>query len=135
MLGERIADEIGQTISSRVLPPHDGAARMEVTYQAAGTILGLHYNDTGTYVATLQPDGTLRGEGHGVIMTEDGGVATWVGSGVGKPTGRGMGATWRGALLYKTSSPSLVRLNSTVGLFEFAVDETNKTEGLIYEWK
>jgi hypothetical protein len=31
----------------------------------------------GTYVSTARPDGTLFGEGQGIIMTDDGEVVTW----------------------------------------------------------
>jgi len=135
MLGEMYSEEIGQVTGVRVLPTENGAARLEITFQAGGTILGLHSTDMGTYVGTLNSDGTLSGSGQGVIMTEDGGVATWVGHGVGKPTGKGNGVSWRGAVYYQTQSPSLTRLNSIAGVYEFEVDETQKTEGKLFEWK
>ena len=135
MLGEMYSEEIGQVTGSRVLPAENGAPRLEITFQASGTILGLHSTDMGTYIGTLHADGTMRGEGQGVIMTEDGGVATWFGQGVGKPTGRGTGVSWRGALYYRTQSESLARLNSIAGVFEFEVDESQKTEGKLFEWK
>jgi hypothetical protein len=135
MLGEKYSEEIGQVIGTRALPSEGGSAKMEITFQASGTIIGLHATDVGTYVGTMQSDGTMRGEGQGVIMTEDGGVATWIGHGIGKPTGRGTGVSWRGTVYYKTASPSLARLNGIVGAYEYEVDETNKTEGKLWEWK
>ena len=63
MLGERIGEDIGKVTSQRVLPSVNGAPRMETTFQAAGSIYGVSASDTGTYVATMRPDGTLQGEG------------------------------------------------------------------------
>ena len=75
MLGERIGEDIGKVTSQRVLPTVNGAARMETSFQAAGSIYGVGATDTGTYVATMRPDGTLYGEGQGVLMGKGGEAA------------------------------------------------------------
>ncbi len=80
---------------------------MEISFQSTGKILGIDFNGTGTYVAALRPTGNLRGEGQGVWMTKDGEVVAWKGTGIGRPTGRGMAATWRGALYFQTTSTKL----------------------------
>ncbi|MBI3743187.1 MAG: hypothetical protein HY261_02745 [Chloroflexi bacterium] len=133
MLGEKIGEETGQTIGRRVLPG-DGMPSMEVSFQAQGKVLGMESSDVGTYVATMGPDGLLRGTGQGILMTKDGEGASWKGHGVGKMTKNG-GVSWRGSLVYMTMSPKLARLNSIVGLFEYEVDATGKTLGKIWEWK
>jgi hypothetical protein len=83
MLGERIGEDIGRVTSQRVLPTAHGAPRMETSFQASGSIYGVQATDTGTYVATMRPDGTLYGEGQGILMGKGGETATWTGQGVG----------------------------------------------------
>src|SRR5437870_12983854 len=134
MLGERIGDDIGKVTSQRVLPNPSGAPRMETTFQASGTILGVSATDTGTYVATLRPDGTLYGEGQGVMMGKGGEVATWVGQGVGRLQKDGA-ISYRGACYYQTASPAWTKLNSIAGIFEYEVDAQGNTKGQLFEWK
>ena len=60
--------------------------------------------------------------------------ATFRGYGVGTFVRPGA-VSWRGTLLYETSSQKLARLNGIAVLFEYEVDESGKSEGLLYEWK
>jgi hypothetical protein len=134
MLGERIGEDNGKVISQRVLPAVNGAARMETSFQATGTMYGVGANDTGTYVATMRPDGTLYGEGQGVLMGKGGEAATWVGQGIG--TFKKDGAiSYRGACYYQTASPAWARLNGVAGVFEYEVDALGNTKGQLWEWK
>ena len=135
MLGKELGGEIGQTTGIRVLSVDDAGPTMEVSFQASGTILGVHTTDMGTYVATTRPDGNLYGEGQGAIMTEDGEVVTWKGTGVGKFLGRGTAIAWRGTVYYQTASQKLAGLNGIAAVYEFDVDEGGKTESKIFEWK
>lgn len=134
MLGEQIGQETGQITGMRVLPGH-GGVKVEVSFQATGTVLGIHESNMGTYVSVTRPDGTLFGEGQGVLMTDQGEMAEWRGSGVGKFTGRGTGVSWRGVIYYQTTAERLARLNSIAEVFEFETDETGKSEATAYEWK
>lgn len=135
MLGEKLGEEIGQMTAIRVLPPENGAPVIEASFTANGTLLGEHATDMGTYRAVQRPDGTLRGNGQGVVMTETGATLAWTGGGIGQPTGRGTGVHWRGAVYYQTTSEKHARLNRVPVLFEFDTDETGKTEGRFWEWK
>jgi hypothetical protein len=135
MLGEAIGQESGQTTGIRVLPSEGTAPKVEVSFQATGTLLGMEATDMGTYQSVVRPDGTLHGVGQGVAMTKDGGMATWRGEGVGRFTGRGTAASWRGAIYYQTATPSLARLNSVAVIFEFEVDENGKLQSKAWEWK
>jgi hypothetical protein len=134
MLGEQLAEEIGEITGTRVLPS-DGPPKVEVSFTTNGTLLGVHATNMGTYIAVTRPDGTLFGEGQGVTMTEDGGMVSWKGQGVGRFTGQGSAVAWRGAVYFETPSPKLARLNSVVGIFEFATDAGGKAESKLYEWK
>lgn len=134
MLGEQIGEVTGQITGMRVLPDEGHGARVEVSFQQTGTLLGAHVNDMGTYISVTRPDGTLFGEGQGVTMTEDGEMATWHGQGVGRFTGRGGAVSYRGAVYFQTTSERLARLNSMAVVFEYESDESGKTTAKDYEW-
>ena len=134
MLGEQIGDIRGQTISTHVLPDLGLGPRLEVTDQGLGTLCGEHVTSTVTYVGTLRPNGTLQGEGTGIVMTDKGEAATFHGVAVGTFVRPGV-MSWRGSLFYETQAPSLQRLNGIAALVEYTVDEGGKSEGHLYEWK
>ena len=134
MLGEQLGEEVGEITGTRVLPS-SGPPKVEVSFQAQGTLLGMHETNMGTYIAVTRPDGTLFGEGQGVTMTEDGQMASWHGHGVGRFTGQGSAVAWRGAIYYQTTSQRLARLNGIVGVFEYSTDAGGKAESKVYEWK
>ena len=134
MLGEQVGHEVGQVSGLRVLPGEDGP-RVEVSFQASGTLLGIHENNMGTYVSVTRPDGTLFGEGQGIAMTDEGETVTWQGNGVGRFTGHGTAVSWRGAIYYRTTSERLARLNGIAGVFEYETDQSGKSEAKSFEWK
>jgi hypothetical protein len=72
MLGEKIGGTSGKITSQRVLPNLGGGPKMETSFQANGSILGTNVKETGTYWTVVRPDGTLYGEGQGVMITKDG---------------------------------------------------------------
>jgi hypothetical protein len=134
MQGEKIVEESGKVTSQRVLPNPGGGPKMETSFQASGTLLGVPYKATGTYSSIVRPDGTVYGEGQGIVMGNDGELATWVAQGVGttKPDGS---VSYRGAVYYQTSSARWVRLNSVAAIFEYEVDGEGNTHAQIWEWK
>ncbi len=134
MLGDKIGDLRGQVIGTRVLPDTGSGPRLESTDQGIGTLYGVQVTQTVTYVGTLRPNGTIAGEGTGVLMTEKGEAATFRGAGVGTFVRPGVTA-WRGTLLYETTSKALAKLNGIATLFEYVIDESGKSEGHFYEWK
>lgn len=135
MLGELVLEERGKTIGLRVLPSEAGDPKVEVSFQASGKVLGVEHTTMGTYWSAVRPDGSLFGEGQGLVTTQDGDRATWKGNGVGRFTGRGSAVSWRGAIYYQTSSQRLQRLNGVAAVFEYDVDENGNTTGKVWEWK
>lgn len=135
MLGEQIGEETGQITGIRVLPDEGGAAKVEVSFQSNGTLLGAHVSNMGTYIAVTRPDGTLFGEGQGIATTENGEMATWHGHGVGHFTGHGSAVSYRGAIYFQTTAERLTRLNGVAAVFEYDSDESGKTSDKTYEWK
>jgi hypothetical protein len=134
MLGEKIGEGSGKVIVRRVLPNPGGGPKVETSFQSSGFLLGIEEMETGTYTAAIRPDGTLFGEGQGVIMSKDGDLATWVGQGVGtiKPGGT---VSYRGAVFYQSSSPKWSRLNSIAAVFEYETDVQGNTHSQLWEWK
>jgi len=134
MLGEQIGEERGQVLARRVLPG-DGPPKVEVSFEAHGTIVGISTVDIGTYTSTVQPDGTIYGEGSGITRSTDNSqIAHWRGSGVGHFTSDG-GVSYRGAIYFSSQSPGFARLNGIAALFEYSVDASGKTESSLTEWK
>ena len=134
MLGELICELRGKRTARRVLSTDGGGFKVEVSFEDSGKMLGVEANDIGTYSSVSRPDGSLYGEGQGVQLTPDGGMATWKGQGVGKFLAGGA-VSYRGAIYYSTATPKLARLNSIAGVFEFEVDASGNTHSKIWEWK
>jgi hypothetical protein len=134
MVGDKLVQESGKVTSQRVLPNPGGGPKMETSFHATGTLLGVNETDTGTYSAVVRPDGTLYGEGQGVVMGSDGEMATWVGQGVGTMKKDG-GVSYRGAVYYQSSTPKWSRLNRVAAVFEYEVDAEGNTKGESWEWK
>ncbi len=134
MLGDLLGEEQGETTGMRVLPTDDGHPAMEISFQATGTLLDTAAKDMGTYESFVRPDGTLFGDGQGIIMTQDGETVTWHGQGIGHVTDAG-GVNWRGAIYYDTAAAKFTRLAGTAGVFEFDTDEQGKVTAKVYEWK
>src|SRR5712691_6301571 len=89
MLGEQIGEERGKITVRRVLPSDGQGPKIEVTFQTSATFYGIEATDVGTYWSTVQPNGSLYGEGQGVIMTASGDVVQWTGAGRGQFTEQG----------------------------------------------
>ncbi len=134
MLGEQIGEGQGKRSARRVLSVDGGTFKVEVSFESKGKLVGVDTHEIGTYWSVPRPDGSLYGEAEGVVLTMDGGMATWKGAGVGK-FGAGGAVSYRGANYYSTSTPKLARLNGIAAVFEFEVDADGNTQSKLYEWK
>lgn len=135
MLGEKLGEDSGRITGRRVLPSGAHGPEVEVSFESSGTILGVGVNNLATYKSVVRPNGTLYGEGQGIVMTEDGEAASWTGQGVGRFTGQGDAASWRGALYYQTASQKLASLNNVAVVYEYEIDEDGNTQGTFWEWR
>lgn len=135
MLGELIGEATGKITATRVLPPEGQGPCVEVSFQAGGKLLGTESTDMGTYQSVLTPLGVFRGKGQGILQTKDGDLLQWSGEGVGTPQGKGLAASWRGAIYFQTTSQRLARLNSIAVVFEYEIDENGNIQDRIWEWK
>ena len=134
MLGDKVIDEQGKISGRRVLPSDGGGPAVETSFEAAGTTLGISATNMGTYKSVVRPDGTLYGEGQGVLMGKGGEMATWIGQGVGQFTSTG-GISFRGAVYYQSSSPAWARLNRISVVYEHEVDANGNAHNQGWEWK
>lgn len=134
MLGEKIGEGIGKVISQRVLPSAGGPPQVETTFRSSGKLMGLASSETGTYVATLRTDGSLIGQGQGVVMGPPGELASWTGQGIGLPQKDGS-IKYRGAVYFDSNSATWKRLTSVAAIFEFEVSAEGETKGQLFEWK
>src|SRR6266571_2963085 len=134
MQGDKIAETSGKVTSQRVLPNPGGGPKMESSFDALAHPLRVDDPPTNSCAASVRPDGTLYGEGQGIIMGKEGDVATWVGQGVGTIK-KGGAVSYRGAVYYQSSSSRWSRLNNVAGVFEYEVDAQGNTRAQIWEWK
>ena len=134
MLGEQIGEEQGQIRGQRVLPSDGSGPKVEVSFRAQGKLLGLDITDLGTYWSSVQANGTLYGEGQGVIMTTQGDVVQWTGTGRGRFTEQG-GVSFRGAVYYQTTSEKLGRLNGIAAVYEHDTSPDDSVVTRYWEWK
>jgi len=134
MQGDKIREATGKVTSQRVLPNPGGGPKMETSFQATGKLLGVEVTETCTYWSAVRPDGTLYGEGQGVLMGKGGELATWIGQGVGK-IGKAGAVSYRGAVYHQSSSPKWSRLNSVAAIYEYEVDGQGNTSTQMWEWK
>jgi hypothetical protein len=134
MLGEQIGEERGKITARRVLPSDGGGPTVEVTFEAGGKVLGADATDLGTYSSVVQPNGALYGEGQGVIMTPQGDVIQWTGTGRGRFTADG-GVSFRGTVYYQTTAEKFARLNGVAVVYEHEADRDGGVTTKYWEWK
>ena len=132
MIGEQIGEFKGKRSARRVLSVNPPTA--EVSFEDAGTILGIATTGLGSYTSVVAPDGSLHGTGQGLEMTAEGDSITWTGTGVGK-FGPGGSVSYRGMLFFRSPSPKFARINNGCAAFEYDVDGSGNTTSKLWEWK
>ena len=132
MLGEKIGGTSGKGYFAGRTTEPGRSPKMETSFQGSGSILGVDVKETGTYWRVVRPDGTLYGEGQGVMILKDGKMATWTGHGVGTMKKDGT-ASYRGAVYYQTMPPRWSRLNKVAVVSEYAVDAEGNMRSEFWE--
>ena len=131
MLGNLIGETRGKRIVRRVLSATP--ARIEVTFEDAGKMLGVEVNGLGTYTSEIRADGSIYGEGQGLYLTATGEGLAWKGSGLGR-FGEGGAISYRGILYYQSTSSKFAKLNTVTGVFEYEIDPKGETQAKVWEW-
>jgi hypothetical protein len=133
MLGDQIGEESGKVFSRRVLPG-DGRPKVEVSTQTTGKLLGIDTRSMVTYTATVRSDGSLYGEGQGIVMGKNGEAATLRVAGAGRLLGGGA-VSYRGAVYFESESEKWKRLNTIAVVFEYEADADGNTKSKAWEWR
>ena len=134
MLGEKIGSISGPTVM-KALPAVNGSPSFETSATGSGTLAGAEVNSFATYSSTMRADGSFYGEcpNSGVIMAGDG-VATFRATGIGSPTAEG-GFSFRGAVYFDTTAPSLASLNGIAVVYDWEVDASGNASWELWEKK
>lgn len=133
MLGEQIGEETGKVMVRRVISV-DGGAKIEVSVQSTGKLLGVATRGNVTYCAGIRQDGSLYGEAQGLVVGTGGEQATFKAAGVGRLL-EGGAVSYRGASYYYSDSPKLKHLNTVALVFEYEADADGNTKSKLWEWK
>jgi hypothetical protein len=138
-LGNPFFVEQGRIIGQRVLAVTP-QPQLEFSFMANATINNgndtvINAINTGTSVSTLNADGTFRGEGQGILRTQDGDVATWTNQVTGSLTPEGTIIS-RGVGLWSTPSTTgeLAFMNGMITVFEVQIDGEGNLSAREWEW-
>ena len=131
MIGELIGDFKGKTTGTRFLAD----MKIEGSYAGTGKLLGKDASIMATAVFVLMPTGVNMIEGNGMEMTAEGESVMHKFDGIGLSTGKGWKSSNRGAVYFMTSSPKLLSLNKTVGVWEWESDENGDFTVKVWAWK
>jgi hypothetical protein len=134
VLGELFGEASGKITGTRVLPSEDGQIKIEVSFQGQGTLLGQPITDLGTYTQTMRPNGTLYGEGHVLMLAQDGSVADWIGGGVGRQIGAGWKGTYGVFGSFQTATGSLADVAKTANAIEYETEEDGSYRWQAWHW-
>ena len=135
MLGEQIRELVGEITSQRILDIEHGLPKIEATVNASGKMNNIDVTSIITYWNIRRPDGSLYGEGQGVMMTTEGDVITSRAQGLGKTDKTGV-TRWLGSIFYTSShTVRLAFLNNLVAVFDTEVDSNGHVREKIWEWK
>ena len=135
-LGDLILDEtVSMTGGVRVLPNDEPGTKVEVCAQGAGTIRGVAETSMYTYTQLQRPDGSVYGEGRGIITTKDGDVIVITGAGSAKAPESGGAIKFR-TMLHVQSAPAKYADLQGIGLAgEYDVQPDGGTTHKCWEWK
>lgn len=135
MLGDVLIEETGKVTGLRVLASEPGDVTMEITVQTEGRVLGVAETTVWTYWSKTRSDGSMYGEGKGVMTTKDGDVIGLVGSGTAKPAGADGTVHYRGAIYFNTAAAKYSRLNGSASVHEYDVHASGSLTTKVWEWK
>jgi hypothetical protein len=131
--------EQGRIIGQRVLAVTP-QPQLESSFMANATITKgsdtlSNATNTGTSVSTLNADGTFRGEGQGILRTQNGDLATWTNQVIGNLTPEGTIIT-RGVGFWSTPSTTgeLAFMDGMITVFEVQIDREGNLSATEWEW-
>ena len=130
MLGDVIYEETGTATETTELSDN----KVEVSLTTRGQIMGVDETSEWTYRSEIRADGTVHGEGNGVMTTADGDVINMRGVAAAKSVREDGSVAYRGAMFFHTDSEKHAALNGGTGVFEYNVDSDGVTKATVWEW-
>jgi len=130
-IGEYIQESKGKITALRVLEN----GKMEASYQATGKLLGIEVSELYTAIITPQPGGALYMEGNGIITSSAGDSEVLKFQGIGRSTGAGFKAIYRGSTFAQAASTMFAKLINEMTVWEVDIDEAGNFLLKIWEWK
>ena len=136
MLGDKIGEFTGKSTGQRVLPGDDYRyVKMEITWEAQGTLCGVPGQDIGTVTIWERVPGQVYATGQCIFMGEAGGTI-WNGMSVQRMSGEGMGGSIRSVSAYQAPAEGpLSRLNGVLVLAETEMGADGTVKSTLWEWK
>ncbi len=134
-LGNLICEETGKVTGIRVLSSDASGTKLEVNLQTSGTIRGVGENTLWSYTQLTRPDGSIYGQGQGVMTTQEGDVIHLIGHGSGQTPPAGGSINYRVMVHYHSASAKYADLNSIGGVGEYDIDAEGNTTNKFWEWK
>ncbi len=135
MRTERIGEDKQELISVRVLSSGPEFNEIEYSYKAKGNLYGVDFDDLGTYISLVRPDGSSSGEANGFIRTADGEMLSYKVSGMSVSQGKGFESKFKAVGFYETNKPDgkLAKLCKSPIVLENHSDEEGKSQTIYYE--
>ncbi len=136
MLGKPYFEGKGKTLGIRVIDVNSGSPKVEYVFSFGGLMNGVNVTVTETALVAFRANGSGYGAGQGIIMTNDGEVATYNGQGFGQATSGGTTIV-HGLHIYNTASTAgkLAFLNKVVGVEEYDLGPTGNVSIKEWAWK
>lgn len=134
-LGDLVLDETGTITGIRVLSNDASGSKLEISLRTTGTVRGVAESTVWTYWQLIRPDGSMYGQGEGVMTTKDGDVIQLTGHGSGQAPPPGDATHFRTMLHAHTAAAKYADLNSIglVGNYDVAAD--GNAVNKCWEWK
>ena len=130
MLGNIVVEEVGTAMEMTDL----GDNKVEIKLATEGTVKGVDQTSAWTYWMETRADGSIHGEGHGVMTTADGDVINLRGMGACPGAGADGSVAWRGSILLFTDAEAFADLNGTAMVFHYDVTADGGTKTTAWGW-
>ncbi len=134
-LGDLVVEETGTVTGIRVLSNDASGSKVEISMRTTGTIRGVAESSLWTYSQLTRPDGSIYGEGEGVMTTQDGDVLQLKASGSAQAAAPGGTINFRVITFAHTASVKYADLNSIGLVGHHDVTADGSTVGKGWEWK
>ena len=134
-LGDLVLEETGSVTGIRILSADASGTKAEICLQTTGTIRGVAETTLWTYTQLTRPDGSILGQGHGLLTTQDGDVVQLIGHGSGQTPAPGGTTNFRIMLHAHSTSAKYSDLNSIGLVGNYDVGADGNTVDKCWEWK